>query len=280
MSIKEYIKSPLNYTGGKFKNLKDIIPLFPENIHTFVDLFGGGFNVGINVEAENIIYNDILSPVTNLLSYIYKTDTKNLLKEIDKYIKEYELTKENQEGYLRLREHYNSSINKSPMELYTLICYSFNNQIRFNSKGEYNMPFGKNRSSFNPTLRARFGEFAREMHTKKIAFISKNFTEIKIEKLHANSFVYVDPPYLGSVASYNEQGGWSEQEEKELLELLNNLTEQGVAWALSNNLKYDNPLLEDFVKKYRVHYLGSQHSNCSYQKKDKSEDIEILVTNY
>ena len=42
MSRNNYIKSPLNYVGGKYKLLNEIIPLFPENINTFVDLFGGG----------------------------------------------------------------------------------------------------------------------------------------------------------------------------------------------------------------------------------------------
>lgn len=36
-----YIKSPLNYTGGKYKLLPQIIPMLPSNINTFVDLFGG-----------------------------------------------------------------------------------------------------------------------------------------------------------------------------------------------------------------------------------------------
>ena len=278
MKNSEFIKSPLQYTGGKYKILKDIFPLFPDEIHTFIDLFGGGFNVGINADADNIIYNDTLSPIVELLQHMYNNTTKILLKEIDGYIKEYELTKENVDGYLKLRTHYNEATKKRPMELYTLICYGFNNQIRFNSKGEYNIPFGKR--EFNPILREKFCTFTRELHTKKIAFTNKNFSELKIEKLNATSFVYADPPYLGSVASYNEQGGWTEDNEKELLSLLNTLTEQGIPWALSNNLKYENPLLEDFIKKYKVHYLGSYHTNCSYQKKDKNADIEILVTNY
>ena len=36
-----YVKSPLNYTGGKHKLLPQILPLFPEEINTFVDLFTG-----------------------------------------------------------------------------------------------------------------------------------------------------------------------------------------------------------------------------------------------
>ena len=46
------IASPLNYTGGKFKLLTQILPLFPNRINTFVDLFSGGCNVGLNVRSK------------------------------------------------------------------------------------------------------------------------------------------------------------------------------------------------------------------------------------
>lgn len=69
MIIKEnYIKSSLNYTGGKYKLLPQILPLFLTNLSTFVDLFGGGFNVGMNVNAEKIIYSEVLSPIVALYS--------------------------------------------------------------------------------------------------------------------------------------------------------------------------------------------------------------------
>ena len=51
-------------------------------------------------------------------------------------------------------------------------------------------------------------------------------------------------------------------------------------FALSNNLKYKNPFLDKWKDKYNVHYLNSDYSNCNYQKKDKSQDIEVLITNY
>ena len=54
-----YIKSPINYIGGKYKLLPQIIPLFPKNINTFVDLFGGSGTVLMNVVANRYIYNDI-----------------------------------------------------------------------------------------------------------------------------------------------------------------------------------------------------------------------------
>ena len=60
------IASPLNYIGGKYKLLPQILPLFPENIETFVDLFCGGCNVGINVPAKKTIFNDNLSFLIDL----------------------------------------------------------------------------------------------------------------------------------------------------------------------------------------------------------------------
>lgn len=50
-----FLASPLNYTGGKYRLLPQIMPLFPQNISTAVDLFCGGANVGINLEAKDII---------------------------------------------------------------------------------------------------------------------------------------------------------------------------------------------------------------------------------
>ena len=88
---EKYIKSPLNYVGGKYKLLKEILPLFPNDIDTFVDLFGGGFNVGINVNAEHIVYNDLEEHVVELLNYLSDNETEKLLSEIDSLIEKYNL---------------------------------------------------------------------------------------------------------------------------------------------------------------------------------------------
>ena len=68
--------------------------------------------------------------------------------------------------------------------------------------------------------------------------------------------------------------------ENKLLSILDMLNEKGVRFALSNNLKYDNPFLYKWKDKYNVHYLNGDYSNCNYHKKDKSQDAEVLITNY
>jgi len=287
MAKNEYIKSAFPYVGGKYKLLPSIIPLLPTDIDLFVDLFGGGFNVGINAICQRVIYNDTLKPVVEIMDYIHKTETQEMLSEIHSYIDKYSLTKENKEGFLEFREDYNSHLKNNqakPIELFTLICYAFNNQIRFNSQGDFNMPFGKDRSSFNSTLEAKFIAFAEAMHNKKVIITNMDFSQLKVEKLSFKDFVYLDPPYLGSLATYNEQNGWGETEEKALMALCDNLTENNIRFALSNNLKYENDILKNWLddnkERYIIHYLGSQYTNCNYHKKDKSKDIEVLITNY
>lgn len=276
---ENYIKSPLNYVGGKYKLLKEILPLFPDKINTFVDLFGGGFNVGINVNAEHIVYNDLEKHVVELLDYLSNNETEKLLSEIDALIEKYNLSKENAEGFNQLREYYNE-VDNSPIVFYTMICYAFNYQIRFNQNGKYNMPFGKERSSFNPSLRQKFIEFVEELHKKGCVFFNVPFDKFRFDELDKDDFVYCDPPYFNSVAAYNEQGGWTEEHEEMLLILLDSLNDKGVKFALSNNLKYENPLLDKWKNKYRVHYLNGDYSNCNYHKIDRSKDIEVLITNY
>lgn len=161
-----------------------------------------------------------------------------------------------------------------------MICYAFNNQIRFNKNNEYNMPFGKDRSSFNPALRQKFVIFVEALHNQDCCFMNKSFDKFDFSDFDKNDFIYCDPPYFNSVASYNENGGWTEDNEIELLKLLDRLNNKGIRWALSNNLKYKNDILEKWMQKYKVHYLNANYNNCNYQKKDKSKDIEVLITNY
>jgi DNA adenine methylase Dam len=279
--MEKYIKSPMNYTGGKGKLLSQILPLFPKNINTFVDLFTGGCNVAVNVSANKIIANDLCTQVINTYKGIQNNTTEKAIEMIEKIINEYDLSKENKEGYLELRKAYNDG-NKEWHIFYTLLAYSFNNQIRFNKKGEFNMPFGKGRSSFNSTLKKKFEDFSDAIHNKNIKFTNNDFKKLNIDKLKNDDFVYLDPPYLVTEATYNT--GWNEETEKELLSLCDRLNEKGIKFAISNVLEHNgskNEILINWSKNYNINYLDYNYSNCNYHKKDNGhKSIEVLITNY
>lgn len=282
----KYIKSPLNYMGGKYQILSDIIPHFPDGIDTFVDLFAGGFNVGINVEAKTIVCNDHISYVIDMLKFFRDTEGGNLLNQIYDRVKAYDLSKTNDKGYLSLREEYNRS--RQSIDLFMLTCYSFNHQIRFNSKHEFNTPFGKERSSYNKNIEANLISFVGALKNKFIRFENRDFTQLDFTRLGENDFIYCDPPYLITTGSYNDgkRGfkDWTEKEECELLTLLDFLHKQKVKFALSNVLQHKgntNNMLLDWSKKYVVNFIEKEYSNCNYQFKEKNAiTVEVLITNY
>lgn len=274
--MNEYVKSPLNYTGGKYKLLPQIIPLFPNNIDKFLDLFGGSGTVSANVKANKIICNDINKQVIKILQTIKDDDISDIINQIDYYTNKYNLSKDNVSGYMELRKDYNLD-KENWIMLYTLICHCFNNQIRFNSKGDFNMPFG--RRYFNTSLKDNLIKFSDRIKKQNIYFTNLSFEDIIIQ----NGFIYADPPYLNSDSVYNESTlikGWCETDEIKLLNLLDIADSNGLKFALSNNLKYNNVLLDIWRQKYKTHYLNMDYNNCNYQKKNKSQDKEILITNY
>ena len=281
-----YIKSPMNYTGGKYKILEHIIPSFPKKIDNFVDLFAGGLNVGINVNANTIYANDQITYLIELYQMFQDTTTDELLKKIKERIETYSLSQTNAEGYNALRAEYNKS--KSLLDLFVLTCFSFNHQIRFNSKHEFNTPFGKDRSSFNDSIERNLILFCDALHKKNIILSTGDFRDFDISKLSSGDVVYCDPPYLITTGSYNDgkRGfkDWTETEDADLLSLLDKLNDRGILFALSNVFAHKgqtNDALIEWSKKYNVLYIDKTYSNCSYHFKDRgTKTVEVLITNY
>ena len=78
----------MNYIGGKYKLLPQLMPLFPQNINTFVDLFAGGFNVAVNVKSNKTICNDLNYLVVEMVRTLAYADIDIVLKRIDEKIAE------------------------------------------------------------------------------------------------------------------------------------------------------------------------------------------------
>lgn len=283
----KFIKNPFNYTGAKFKLLHQIVPLFPKNIHTFVDIFGGSGEVGLNVQSKQLIYNDRCEPLVNIMKHI----DKDFITDVKHLIDTYGLNKTAREPYFELRDEYNRfelEDRGRALALYCLLTHSFNYQLAFNSKGEYNMPPGTNRSYFTPQLEERLVNYSARIKEKTIHYFSKDFPDLLSHPIIDNdAFFYADPPYLITVGAYERDYfcKWGEDKEIELLNSLDQKNEIGAKFALSNVLEHkgkSNDILKDWCKKYNVHYLSKDYHNCNYQTKDKSKNssIEVLVTNY
>lgn len=287
--MNKLISSPMNYIGGKYKLLPQILPLFPKNIETFVDLFCGGCNVGINVTAKKIIFNDNLTYLIELYRKFDSLNIEEILNHINNRINQFNLSLTNKDGYLELRKLYNSE--KNPLDLFVLVAYSFNHQIRFNNSHEFNNPFGKARSCFNEHMKNNLLDFLNTLNKNSVDFTSFNFDEFNFSGLSSNDFVYCDPPYLITTGTYNDgkRGftGWSETEERKLLKILDSLNEKKVSFALSNVLDHkgkENLILKNWIKEnnYFISYISKNYANSNYHTidRDKNSTVEVLITNY
>lgn len=281
---KENIKeitytSPLNYIGGKADMIDFLKENAPQKIERLVDLFGGGFNVGVNFDADQIIYNDCNFKVKELLEMLRNVETLDLYKYIVSMIKKYKLEKGKKETYLEIRELYNNQPkeNRDPRLLYLLILFGYQQQIRFNSSYNYNNPVGQ--AGFNDKILEKLISFCRILKEKNVVFFSKDFNDVW-EHINDNTFLYLDPPYLITLGSYNDGkrgfNGWTEKDEKNLLEFLSAVNKKGIKFMLSNVLEHKgctNNLLIDWINEngFRI---------VEYKGKTRKNRKEVIIMNY
>ncbi len=305
-SKKKMIPSALNYTGGKFKLLPQFLPYFPKKMDYMVDLFCGGCSVGINLECNRVLFNDSDEHLMGLLETLKRVEKEETFARIKHIIASYGLSMVsengydfygcnsadglagyNRAGYNWLRNDFNQKEEKDSdyyLKLYVLIVYAFNNQLRFNRKGEFNLPVGKR--DFNSKMQEKLLAFVDRIKAGDYQFTCLPFQEVPTEQLTQDSFVYADPPYLIACATYNEQKGWTEQDELALLEYLDGLHARGIRFALSNLLENKgnhNDVLEAWLAErpeYRLIDLNYSYNNSNYHGNRENKSREVLIINY
>ena len=308
----KYVKSPLNYTGNKFRILNQIQPYFPDNINVMVDLFCGGATVGLNTKCNKVIFIDNEPRIIWLLKYLASCDADKLLNELTKLIDNYGLScsfikgyryykqqinggnpnnglKEyNAEGFYKLRDDYNALKNKNTSVanklLYLLIVYGFNNDIRFSKDGKYNLPVGK--TDLNKSNVKKLTEYIDRIKNIQAEFICGDFCSNHIKQIIKKAdFIYMDPPYLITDAVYNETNKWKDQNEYELIGLINFLLDNKKMFVLSNVLekqgRRNEPLYywtttrKDDISIIDIDY---HYRSASYNKKDRNaKEREVII---
>lgn len=277
-------KCPFHYIGSKAKLLGQILPIIDSyQPDVLIDLFAGGFSVGVSCSCSDVVYNDANYLFEALIELLYKSDKAKFLSSIQGEVKKRNLSKTNKEAYEKLRSDYNKT--KDPILLYLLISYSFNHQMRFNHTGDFNTPFGKNRSYLSSSTIKDLNSFIDKLKSKKIIFCSKDFEDVKPIDGKKCLF-FVDPPYLLSTGSYNDGNrglvSWNDEKEKRLYDFLDKIDNEGCAFVLTNFIssgKTINQYLSNFSKKYKTKLIKSSYKNSNYHKKSVEQE-EIIVRNF
>ncbi len=312
IKILKHIKSPLNYTGNKFRILDQIQPYFPKKIDVMVDLFCGGATVGLNTKCNKVIFIDNEPRIIWLLKYLSGCNIDKLLNELFVLIDNYGLSCSfkngykyyrqqilggnpnnglkdyNSNGFYKLRDDYNAILNKNTATanklLYLLIVYGFNNDIRFSKDGKYNLPVGK--TDLNNSNVKKLTEYIERVKNIQAEFICGDFCSQHIQQIIRKAdFVYMDPPYLITDAVYNESNKWREQNEYELIRLMNFLLDNKKSFVLSNVLEKQGRRNEPLfywttTRKNDINIvdIDYHYRSASYNKKNRNaKEREVII---
>lgn len=295
------IRSPLFYTGDKYKLIPELKKYFPDKIDKFVEPFVGGGSVFLNIEAnefyENDIDKNIISIHKYLSSFANSEDLLNiLLSKIDeyefscsykgktvpdelrkKYIKTY-FAKYNNESYKQLKKKYNNSDRTDIADLYLLLIYGFNRMLRFNQKGEFNLPVGN--VDFNQNVFDSLTDYIKLTNKKNPHWSNTDYKEFLSNiNITESDFIYLDPPYLITSSEYNKR--WNQNDDFELCNLLDAFDKNNIRFAMSNVIDYkgkENTELLKWAEKYNIHSIKSNYIN--YHDNTIKTFREVLITNY
>lgn len=302
MENSKTIRSPFFYVGDKYKLMPQLKQLMPKKIEQYIEPFVGGGSSFLNSKGTSYMLNDVDSYVVELHRQIGSYTGKSeelfdaLFEIIDfyglscsyrgicvpedmkkKYVKTY-YSKYNKDAYIRMRKDFNANKNDF-LRLYLLLIYGFNHMIRFNGKGDFNLPVGN--VDFNNNVYQALNNYLDFVGEHEIEFFNMDYISF-LEKIRfdKNSYVFLDPPYLISMSEYNKL--WNDKEEDELCEYLDSLNDRGIKFGITNLITHKGKVNQRFLewsKKYCAYDVKSNYISFN-DNTIKADSQEVFVTNY
>ncbi len=231
----------LKWAGGKRHIAETLIRYLPSNWETgqYFEPFLGGGAMFLRLQPTRAQLSDLNPRLIGFYQFV-KTSPTRLLEAIDQLRDEFNVaavSKKN-EVFNEMRSRFNTSNPKeleSAALLYALNKLCFNGLYRENSKGHFNVPFGK-KKLFPPIGKKDFLSVSHLLFDTKIK--TCNF-ETAVLDAKEHDFVYFDPPYIplsptSSFTSYSSNG-FGLEEQKKLASLMHTLAHRGVRAMCSNS---------------------------------------------
>ena len=288
---KKYIamKPIIKYRGGKSKEISNFIQFVPSNYDRYIEPFAGGAALFFYLEPQLALINDInprlidfylaiqnnfglLSKELTELGLAYQSNQSEYEYFKAKATTSQYVENKNEALYYLLRDMYNGKIQKKYLDAtlyYFINKTSYSGMLRFNSKGEYNVPFGRYKN-FNIHL------ITKDHYEliKRTEITNEDYSDI-FNKCSSNDFVFLDPPYDCVFTDYGniDQDDFTEDNHIKLAQDFRNLTSKSLMVIGKTNLTEElyKPFIKaEYSKKYAV----------NIRNRFKSESTHLIITNY
>ncbi|MGZ6281744.1 MAG: DNA adenine methylase [Ktedonobacterales bacterium] len=270
---------PIKCQGIKTKLVDTIRAALPEYDGFWIEPFCGSCVVPLNIQPKRAILADTNRHIINLYARIqYGAVTpemvhSHLVAEGDC------LRTDGESHYYLVRDRFNKT--HDPLDFLFLNRSCFNGVMRFNARGEFNVPFCRNVERFSPAYVDRIvgyvAQFAEVSQRLNWAFVNYGFQQT-LSYVDADDFVYADPPYVGRNNQYHDE--WTDALEAELGERLRALPGKFMLSTWARDPKRNNFVFESVwhpgyqtVEVDHYYHVGPHLSN-------RHTVTEALVTNY
>lgn len=288
----------VKWVGGKRQLLHDIVLRLPESFKsgdelTYVEPFVGGGAVLFHLlenypNIKRAVINDV-NPKLIAAYRVVRDNPKELASALLELQKEYigmNVDDDRKTFYLGIRKRFNDE-ELSDLEIAAFLIFlnrtCFNGLYRVNSKGHFNVPFGKYP---NPTICDIETLMADSELLQKVEIMQGDFEQVE-RYANAGDFVYIDPPYrpLDATSCFNsyDKGGFDDEEQSRLKRFVDRLTANDCAVMLSNSdgkgRNPDDTFFDDLYNGYVIERVYAKRAvNANPEKRGKL--TELLVRNY
>jgi DNA adenine methylase len=262
----------IKWAGGKSQLLPEMAKLFPpkDQIGRYFEPFLGGGAVFFYLQHPKSFLSDTNRELVELYDTV-KNDVEKLIKALKPHKNEhdyfYEIRSQNPDSL--------SSIERAARFIY-LNKTCFNGLYRVNSKGGFNVPFGRYK---NPAICDAEGLRAASAALQNAKITYGDFQSV-LEKAKTTDFIYFDQPYqpLNKTSSFTSytSGGFGEKEQRQLAELYKELSNRGCFVMLSNS---DTPLIRELYKDFCINEIQASRAINS-NGSGRGKITELLVINY
>jgi DNA adenine methylase len=268
--VTRKIRAPFKWAGGKYQILDNIRSLLPPGKRLIEPFVGSGV-VFLNTEFDRYLLND---KNKDLITF-YKILKKEKDAFID-YCGGFFNAKNNiSEEYYEFRDQFNHTDDlrlKSALFLY-LNKHGYNGLCRYNSSGNFNVPFGRYKKPYFPEKEMR--HFLKKC--KRATIQSKDFESV-MRTAKKGDVVYCDPPYVPLSRTSNftaySAGGFGPDEQRRLAKVAQEISEEGIPVLISN---HSTSFTKSLYSKAERNYISVRRLiSCNGSKREHAKEILAL----
>lgn len=262
----------IKWAGGKSQLMPKIAKRFPakEEIGRYFEPFLGGAAVFFYIGHPRSFLSDSNSDLVELYQVVQQ--------DVEELIEALQVHKNDREYYYRIRSQSPSGLTrpKRAARLIFLNKTCFNGLYRVNSRGQFNVPFGRYK---NPAICDAEGLRAASLALQKAEIAHEDFESV-LSRARQKDFIYFDPPYhpinkTSSFTSYTS-GRFGEEEQRRLAETFRQLAARGCFVMLSNS---DTQLIRELYRGFHIHKIQANRAINS-KPEARGKITELLILNY